>query len=72
MRHQIPREYWADALEGLPAAEEKLDALIDARLKGGEPDETQRRKLAAYLQRRGYSWEEIRAALHRRDAEPQD
>lgn len=72
LRHQVPREYWADALEALPAAEEKLDALIAARLKNGTPDEAQRKKLAAYLQRRGYGWEEIRSALRRREAEPED
>lgn len=72
MRHRIPREYWADALESLPAAEDKLDALIAARLKGTAPDAVQRKKLAAYLQRRGYSWEEISSALRRWEAEPED
>ena len=72
MRHQIPRAYWEDALEALPAPEEKLDALIAARLKADPPDEAERKKLAAYLQRRGYGWEEIRAALRRRASEPED
>ena len=72
LRHMVPREYWAEALEALPGAEEKLDALIAARIKAGEPEEAQRKKLAAYLQRRGYDWEDIRAALRRRDAEPED
>ncbi|MBR3059554.1 MAG: regulatory protein RecX [Oscillospiraceae bacterium] len=72
MRHQVPREYWAEALESLPAAEDKLDALIAARLKGTVPDGEQRKKLAAYLQRRGYSWEEISSALRRWAAEPED
>ena len=72
MRHQIPRAYWEDALEALPAPEEKLDALIAARLKADPPDEAERKNLAAYLQRRGYGWEEIRAALRRRASEPED
>ena len=65
MRHMVPREYWEQALEGLPEAEDRLDSLISARLKGGKPDEAQRKKLAAYLQRRGYTWEEIRSAMRR-------
>lgn len=65
MRRQIPRDYWEEALELLPAAEDKLDALIAARLKGTVPDGAQRKKLAAYLQRKGYGWEEISSALRR-------
>ena len=72
MRHRVPREYWSDALDSLPAAEDKLDALIAARLKGTVPDAAQRKKLAAYLQRRGYGWEEISSALRRWEAEPED
>ncbi len=64
-RHMVPREYWERALEGLPDPEDRLDALIAAKLKGGVPDETQKKKLAAWLQRRGYGWEEIRSALGR-------
>ena len=65
MRRQIPRDYWEEALELLPAVEDKLDALIAARLKGTVPDGAQRKKLAAYLQRKGYGWEEISSALRR-------
>ncbi len=72
MRHRVPREYWSDALDSLPAAEDKLDALIAARLKGTVPDAAQRKKLVAYLQRRGYGWEEISSALRRWEAEPED
>lgn len=72
MKHMIPREYWEDALEGLPPPEDRLDAIIAARLGDGEADEARQRKLAAYLQRRGYGWEEIRSALRRREAEPED
>lgn len=72
MRRRVPREYWSDALAALPAAEDKLDALIAARLKGTVPDAAQRKKLAAYLQRRGYSWEEIGSALRRWEAGPED
>lgn len=72
LRHMVPREYWEDALQALPDPEDKLDSLIESRLKGAVPDEAQRKKLAAYLQRRGYGWEEIRAALRRREADPEE
>ena len=62
-RHMVPREYWAEALEALPDPGEQLDAILAVRLKG--KDEAGRQKLAAYLSRRGYGWEEIRAALRR-------
>ncbi len=71
-RHMVPREYWENALEGLPAPEGRLDALIAARLKGGAPDEAQKKKLAAWLQRRGYGWEEIRSALGRIEPDRDD
>ena len=72
LRRQVPREHWAEALEGLPETADTLDALIAARWREGVPAEEQRKKLAAWLQRRGYGWEEIRAALARRGAEPED
>ncbi len=64
-RHLVPREYWEDALEALPEAEETLDRLIQSKLRGTKPDEAQIRKLRDSLCRRGYSWEAVRAALAR-------
>ena len=71
-RHAVPREYWEAALEALPQAGDKLDALIAARWREDLPPEDQRKKLTAWLQRRGYGWEEIRAALDRREQGPDD
>ncbi len=64
-RHLVPREYWDEALESLPEADDTLDRLIQAKLRGGTLDEAQIRKLRDSLCRRGYSWEEVRAALAR-------
>ncbi len=69
LRRMVPRELWADALNGLSDAGDALDALIAARWKDDVPAEEQRKKLGAWLQRRGYGWEEIRAALERHGAD---
>ena len=60
-RRGVDRELWDGALEQMPAADEKLHKFIAARLKDPE-DREQLRKIGAALFRRGYSWEEIRAA----------
>ena len=63
-RRGVDRELWDGALEQMPAADEKLHKFIAARRKDPE-DREQLRKIGAALFRRGYSWEEIRAALRR-------
>lgn len=64
----IDRELWDDTLEYMPVNESKIDKFISARLKDPE-DREQVRKVSAALFRRGHSWEEIRAALERINAE---
>ena len=67
-RRGIGRELWDDSLSQLPEADDKLDSFIARRLKDpGDRDSV--RKVSAALFRRGYSWEEIRAALRRYDSE---
>ena len=72
LRHMVPREYWEEALEALPEAGDKLDALIAAKWREDADPKEQRKKLTAFLQRRGYGWEEIRAALGRRERDWDD
>lgn len=62
-RRGIPRELWEDALSHMPETEDSVYRLLTNRLRGsdGTPDDI--RKAQSYLLRRGYSWEEIRAAL---------
>ena len=63
-RRGVPRELWEEALRELPEPEDKLDAFLASRLK--DPgDRAQVQKVSAALIRRGFSWEEIRAALAR-------
>lgn len=70
-RRGIDRELWDQALEQLPGDTGKLDRFIASRLTDPE-DRDQVRKISAALFRRGYSWEEIRAALRRFQAEDTD
>lgn len=65
-RHGVPRELWEEALAALGEPDETIDRLLAARLRGKDPgDRRERDKAAAALFRRGYAWEDIRAALRR-------
>ena len=64
-RRELPRELWEEALEGLPDSREQLDELVRKRLGGASADRAALNKLAGSLLRRGYSWEEVRAAIGR-------
>jgi regulatory protein len=67
-RRGVPRELWDEAMEELPEQDDTLDAFLAARLKN-PGDRAQVQKVSAALIRRGFSWEEIRAALARLRAE---
>ena len=71
-RHMVPREYWEDALASLPDTDDTLDKLIRAKLRGGTPDRDEIRRLRDSLCRKGFGWEEVRAALARNLTELQD
>ena len=67
-RRGVPRDYWDEALGQRPDNTEKIDRLIAARLH--DPDDRDEvRKVTAALFRRGFGWDEIRAALARFQAE---
>lgn len=63
-RRGLPRELWDEALRNMPEDTARLDRLIAARLRDPD-DRDDLRKLSAALYRRGFSSEEIRAALER-------
>ena len=67
-RRGVPRDYWDEALGQRPGNTEKIDKLIAARLHDPE-DRDEVRKVTAALLRRGFGWDEIRAALARFSAE---
>ena len=65
-RRGVPKELWDDALSELPEDTDAIDRLLAARLRGKDAsDRKERDKAAAALFRKGYSWEDIRAALRR-------
>ena len=66
-RRGIDRELAADTLSDLPDNSGKIDAFLARRLHDPSDREAVR-KVSAALFRRGFSWEEIRAALHRFDS----
>ncbi len=71
MRRGVPRELWEDALGQMPEDTSKIDRLVASKLR--DPDDRDEvRKLSAALYRRGFSGEEIREALARFRAEPED
>ena len=53
-------------------AEEAAERFLRARCRNKTVDEALLRKLSAALQRRGFSWQDIRPALARLDREPED
>ena len=70
-RRGVDRELWDDTIQAMPENTDRLDRFIAARLTDPE-DREQLRKVSAALYRRGYSWEEIRSALRRFNAETEE
>ena len=68
----VPRELWDDALAWMPDPEEAIDRFLTTKLRGKTPDRATLQRLSAALQRRGFSWQDIRPALARLDREPED
>ena len=63
-RRRIDRDLWEEALDGAPPADDKIDRFLRSRLKDPD-DRDQVRRVSAALYRRGFSWDEIRAAIDR-------
>ncbi len=64
MRRGVPKELWEEALEQLPPSGEAVQKFIVSKLRGRAMTPEDGRKLAAALQRRGFSWNDIRPALN--------
>ena len=69
MRRGIPKELWDEAMAEMPVQDETVDLLLRSRLKSARPDRAELKRASDYLLRRGYGWDDIRAALARYDAE---
>lgn len=64
-RRGLSRDLWASALEEMPEQDDKLDSLLSRKLKSREPDRSELKKATDALIRRGFSWDEINAAVER-------
>lgn len=65
-RRGIDKALWDAAFLELPEDAESIDRLLAARLRGKDAsDRRERDKAANALFRRGYSWDDIRAAMNR-------
>ena len=67
----IAKELWDEALAEMPEQDEAIDRLLRNKLKGDFSPES-RKKAAAAAQRRGYGWDDIRAAMERLQSEDKD
>lgn len=71
-RRGIPKDLWEDALDSLPEQDDQIDRLLRRKLRGEFPDKNELRKASDFLYRRGFQWEEIRAAIQRYQEEMED
>ncbi|MEA4965051.1 MAG: RecX family transcriptional regulator [Oscillospiraceae bacterium] len=68
----VGRELWDEALAAMPRMDDAIDRYLSAHLGRREPDRKELKKITDALFRRGYGWEEIRAALARRQVSLED
>lgn len=64
-RHGIPKELWEDALAQLPDPADAIEKFLRGKCKDKPLDRDTSRKLSAALQRRGFSWNDIRPVLNK-------
>ncbi len=68
----IPKKLWDEAMEQMPVQDDTVDRLLRSKLKSGAPDRSELKKAQDFLLRKGYGWDEIRAALARYNSEIED
>ena len=66
-KRKVPEDIAREALAEFSSPEREIDRFVNSRLKGGAMDRTTRRRISDALARRGFTWEEIRAAMRRYD-----
>ncbi|MBE7005286.1 MAG: regulatory protein RecX [Ruminococcaceae bacterium] len=62
-RRGVPRELWDEALAEAIDPGEAIARIVASRTKGAPLDEKGRKRLADYLLRRGFSWNEVKPAI---------
>lgn len=68
-RRYIPRELWDDALAQLSGGDQGAYAVLLAKLKTSDPTPDELRRAGDAVRRRGFSWEDTRAAVERFNSE---
>jgi len=71
-RHGLERALIDETLERLEPPQDELSELIRKKLRGGEFDADKKRKLIAFLVRRGFKFDEIRAAMNELQLDTED
>ncbi|MFB0919386.1 MAG: regulatory protein RecX [Oscillospiraceae bacterium] len=71
-RHGVPKNLWDEALEEMPETDDKVYELLCRRLKGSQTDRAELKKATDALFRRGFSWDEIKAAVNKYTAGDMD
>lgn len=71
-RHGVPKALWDEAIEEMPGTDDKAYELLCRKLRGAEPDRAELKKATDALFRRGFTWDEIKAAVRRFGAEGQE
>ena len=64
-RRGVPRQLWEQALAQSVDPADTINAFVQKKLAGKTPDRKELKKVSDALARRGYSWEDISAALRR-------
>lgn len=69
-RRGVPKEHWDQALDRRENPADHLDAFLEKKLRGlSAPTPQDMKRAGDALARRGYSWQEVSAALRRFGAE---
>ena len=71
-RRGVDRELWDAALAQLPEADDAVLQLLRQKLRCTPREKDDLQRARNYLLRRGYSWEEIRSAMERYQAENEE
>lgn len=71
-RHGVPKLLWDEAIEEMPETDDKAFDLLCRKLKSEDPDRAELKKATDMLFRRGFTWDEIKAAVNRFNAERSD
>ena len=71
-RRGVPKEIADDVIGGLGGSENEISALIRKKLAGKELTDDIKRKLVAFLLRRGFEYDEIRTAMNEMRIDTED